>query len=374
MGLGIDIGVGGRFHADQLARAFLDRGHDVMLWSSYPASRFADVESERVQSLLWPEIAYRAMKKLGAENPGDLYKMRTFGRTLARRLEQSRRSDLFVGWSSFSLETLRLGHHRHRAIIRDSAHLRRQMEILDEAYARFGLIVPDRSQAMDREEEEYARAHTIFVLSEFARRSFLDRGVNAEKLRVLPLGVDTRVFQPLVRDGYSLPLRVVYFGSVSVRKGVTYLLDAVRGLPEVHLTVIGPVEPALRPKLVGADNIEWKPALPQAVLAAILPEQDVFVLPTLEDGFGQTLVQAMACGLIPISTDRCGAAEILRDGFNGRVVPAGSANAIREALQSYASDPAALPGVRKKVLASLPKIGWENYGLALEKFLDQKLR
>ncbi len=374
MGLGIDIGVGGRFHADHLARAFLDRGHDVQVWSSLPASRFADLESEQVQSLLWPEVAYRTLKKLGAENRGDLYKMRAFGRTLAKRLQQSRRSDLFIGWSSFSLETLRLEHHRHRCLIRDSAHIRSQIEILDEAYARFELAVPDRSQAIDREEEEYARAQTIFVLSEFARRSFQQRGIPSENLRLLPLGVDTQRFRPVARDGYSLPLRVVYFGSVSVRKGVSYLLDAVRGMKEMHLTVIGPVEPALRPKLAGANNIEWKAALPQAVLASLLPEQDIFVLPTLEDGFGQTLVQAMACGLIPISTERCGAAEIIRDGENGRVVPAGDAEAIRDALKAYAADLARLPAIRKTVLESIPKLGWEAYGLALEKFLDQKLR
>lgn len=374
MGLGIDIGVGGRFHADQLARAFLDRGHDVMLWSSYPASRFSDLESERVHSLLWSEIAYRAMKKLGAENPGDLYKMRTFGRALSRRMAKSCRSDLFIGWSSFSLETLRLERHRHRAIIRDSAHLRRQMEILGEAYAHFGLSTPDRSEAIEREEEEYARAQTIFVLSEFARRSFLERGISADKIRVLPLGVDTRLFRPVPRDGYTLPLRVVYFGSVSVRKGVSFLLDAVRGMKEVRLTMVGPVEPALRSKLVGAENIEWKPALPQAVLASLLPEQDIFVLPTLEDGFGQTLVQAMACGLIPISTERCGAAEILRDGINGRVVAAGSAGAIRTVLAELATNLSELPVMRENVLRSIPQLGWERYGLALEKFLDQKLR
>ncbi len=370
MSLGIDIAVGGRFHADRLAAVLLGLGHDVHLWSTFPRSRF-DLPPERIHSNLFPEVVFRLARKLGIENRGDLFKMASFGRSSSRALRARAGREIFIGWSSFALESLRSISHDHRVIVRDSAHLRAQLDILKEEYARFGLRLPNRSRALAREEEEYALADTVVVLSRFAQQSFEKQGVASHKLRVLPLGADTRLFQPLAKDRITLPLKVVYFGSVSIRKGVTYLLDAMKKLPasEAKLTVIGPVEAALSGLRAKHPEVEWLASKSHAELARLLPTFDVFVLPTLEDGFGQTLVQAMACGLVPISTDRCGAAEVLEQGVDGFVVPAGSSGAIASILQQLAQDPEKFYGLRSKVIAKARSLDWRRYEVAIQEWM-----
>lgn len=371
MQLKIDIGVGGRFHADRLAQVFLDDKHDVRVVSTYPRSRFPQLAGARLVSQPLPEIAFRLLSKLGAENQGDLLKMHWFGHALAAKLRRDP-GQLFIGWSSFSLETLRAGLHPHRALLRDSTHYRTQMRILEAEARLHGETLPDRSLVLDREEEEYALADTIFVLSRFARKSFIDHGIAPEKLHILPLGADTSRFAPVARDPFALPLRLVYFGSVSLRKGIPYLLQAIDGLPAslVGLTVIGPVEPCLLPLQKRFSQVRWLPPMDHAALAAFLPTQDVFVLPTLEDGFGQTLPQAMACGLVPITTDRCGAAESLAPG-EGFIVEAANAQALRDAIQSAAGDLAALWRMRETILKSRSVLGWDRYRGVLREWLEQ---
>ncbi|MBY0371212.1 glycosyltransferase family 4 protein [bacterium] len=366
MGLRIDIGVGGRFHADRLAGALLQSGHSVEIHTTYPISRFPKDLQAHVHSQIAPEVFFRLLSKLGAENSGDLVKMHWFGSALAKRL-QKQPADLFIGWSSFSLETLRLGCHRHRAILRDSAHMRTQLDILNKEARFHGVRLPDRSAALEREEEEYALADTIFVLSEFARQTFLKQGISERKLAILPLGADTSVFKPIPRAPTKLPLKLVYFGSVSLRKGVSYLIEAVKAFKtdDVQLTIIGPVDPVLASWEKKYPQVQWKPPMDHAALARFLPTQDVFVLPTLEDGFGQTLPQAMACGLVPITTDHCGAAEILRPGETGFVVPAASTQALCEVIANAVIAPEQIWKMRECLLAECRNLGWERYSEVL---------
>lgn len=367
----IDIGVGGRFHADQLASVLLEDRHDVHVWTSLPKGRFAALPEHRVHSFLGPELIYRAARKLHLENPGDQFKMRWFGAQMARSLAKQAPRDLFIGWSSFSLEVLRGKQFRHRAIVRDSSHIRSQISVLETEYRRLGIALPSRQGVIDREEAEYQLADTIFVLSDFAKRSFVQAGVNAGKIEILPLGANTALFHPISRDSIRLPLKVVYFGSVSVRKGLPYLLEAANHFDrsQIELTVIGPVEPALRSLVARYPHVRWCSPLSHPELAKLLPQFDLFVLPTLEDGFGQTLIQAMACGLVPISTDRCGAAECIQEGVNGFVVPGADAGALAARFSDLLQDPAKILSMRQALNRKKADLGWAVYQARVREWL-----
>jgi glycosyltransferase involved in cell wall biosynthesis len=369
--LSIDIGVGGRFHADRLADSLIE-SHNVHLWTSLPHSRFPALPSQRVHSILWPEVIYRAAKRLGFENHGDLAKIYSFSRQLAKQLTKSKGCDVFVGWSSFSLETLRLGKYRHTAVFRDSCHIRTQIELLEKEYEKFSLRLPNRKWVIEREEEEYERAGTVFVLSNFARQSFIERGFSPEKVRVIRLGADTSRFVIHHREKPVSPLKVVYFGSLSIRKGFHYLLDAVNALgpSQISLTAIGSIEGDFPKKKLTAVPFQHIPALPQAQLAASLGRFDVFVMPTLEDGFGQTLCQAMAAGLVPITTSACGAAEQIQAGINGIVVEPGSTSALIEALENFCRTPSKITQMRANLIGSRTSLGWGSYQKSLRAWAE----
>lgn len=362
----VDIGVGGRFHADHLTRALLDAGYDAHLWSSLPAGSLGDLPRDRTHSFPTSEVLYRGLKSLGAERLGEWGKMVLFGRRLNRAL-RGRQSDTFIGWSCFALETLRAARHQHKVLIRDSSHITTQIQILDNEYARLGKRFGSRRHTIARETEEYQLADRIIVLSEFARRSFLEHGVPEEKLRILRLGVDTARFSPgKFREAESRardPLKVVYFGAISVRKGVHYLLDAVSSFVprNVQLTLIGAADPILAARLRGYPQVRHFGPRPQASLALFLQDADVFVMPTVEDGFGQTVIQAMASGLVPIATDRCGAAEVIEEGVSGFRVAAADSEAIRERLSWLLDHRDRLPSLREAAIANARRQTWSAY-------------
>jgi len=237
------------------------------------------------------------------------------------------------------------------------------LEILTEESLKWDVAPTDRTEALAREEAEYGLADTIFVLSAFAKQSFVELGVPAKKIELLPLGVDTEFFRPGPQRSHRLPLKVVYFGSVSIRKGVRYLCEAVKhfSLHELKLTVVGPVEKPVRELLARFPQIHWKRPMTHSELAEFLPSQDVFVLPTLEDGFGQTLFQAMACGLVCISTDRCGAAQVIADGKNGHIVEAANPSAIRERLSVLVGSASHFEKLQRATLETRPQLSWSRY-------------
>jgi glycosyltransferase involved in cell wall biosynthesis len=165
--------------------------------------------------------------------------------------------------------------------------------------------------------EEIETADVVVSQSDFGRSTYLAGGVAAGKVVALPLGVDTSLFCPGPRPSVGGPLRVLYVGSVCIRKGVQYLLEAFQQLPPevATLTVVG---------------------VSRSELPAIYREADVMVLPSLCDSFGQVVVEALACGTPVIATTDCGAMP--RQGVDGLVVPPGDTQALTAAIHQLAKD------------------------------------
>lgn len=187
-----------------------------------------------------------------------------------------------------------------------------------------------------RVEEEYAKAAQIRVASSWAASSMVARGVDRSRISVVPHSVDLASFVPGPRRRREPgTLRVVFVGSLSLGKGFQYLLRAVRLLHSRRISV----------QFVGGTGDPWcrrlfnslAKGLSVTVAAgdprAAYQEADVLVLPTLHDGFGFVVAEAMACGLPVITTDRCGAAEWLRQGESGWVIPAGDVEQLAAAME-----------------------------------------
>lgn len=315
--------------------------------------------------------------RLGCENWSDLYKMKSFGKATANQVHRGDRArDLFLGWSSFSLETLRLNHAKTKVIVRDSAHIFFQNEVLRNEYGRLGLRYPDRSDCLERELAEYDLADRILLLSRFAKKTFVDRGVPEKKLKIIPLGIDVSVFHPPPVLSVSLPLKVVYFGTLSIQKGIHYLLDSTAQFSpkvlEVHL--IGHKDRHFRRFLSQYRHAHVHRPMPHAKLAEFIRGMHAFVFPTLHDGFGLVLPQAMASGLVPIVSDQCGAVELVQHGSNGFVIPPQSASAIAECLHQLIDNPAIAAQMRREACTSRTLTTWDDYGAQLRGWVDELSR
>lgn len=182
--------------------------------------------------------------------------------------------------------------------------------------------------------------------SNFVSRSFLDRGFNLEQIIPVVYPVDLRFFRPKDGEGRMAdargasngsgvasngrrkrPFTVINTGSLSLRKGTPYLLEAFRmirkEIPDARLLLTDAVSDSVKLILARYSDlpIEWAPYLPPSQLAERLRSADVFILPSLEEGLVRTALEAMACGLPVILTPNTGTAQYVEEGVNGSVVP-----------------------------------------------------
>jgi glycosyltransferase involved in cell wall biosynthesis len=251
---------------------------------------------------------------------------------------------------------------------RGSSHIRYQDQILREEYALWNLprdgIVDPRMIA--REEAEYEQADIITVPSDFARRSFIEMGVPAHKLRKIPYGVRLDRFR---RSCEPPPDRfeVLFAGAVNFRKGIPYLLQAFARLnhPHKRLRIAGNIAPEIRPVLarLPCQNVEFLGSLPQDRLAALMSASHVMVLPSVEEGLALVQGQALACGCPVIATDHTGGEDLFHDNIEGFLIPIRSPVAIAERLQQLADDPALQQRMSEAALLRVRSIsGWKHYG------------
>ncbi len=347
----VAIVVQGRFHAFDLAKALKARGHDVTVFTNYPkwaTSRFG-LEPGQVRTF-WPHgvisrVAFGLHdRRLAADPSRHLLPM--FGRWAAKELARER-WDVIHTWSGASEEILQSteGTVRTRMIMRGSAHIRTQLRLLEQEEARTNISLDKpNGWIVAREEREYALADRIVTLSSFARDSFLAEGIPAAKLAMIPLGASHEMFRPADavvaercrRIASGDPLRVLFVGTLAYRKGLHDLISMIRTLAKESFPfeVVGDVPPE------AADAVRAlkayctvTPRQPQHDLPACYARGDVFVFPTIEDGFAAVLSQAATAALPILSTPNCGAPEVIREGETGWILPIRDPNAFVDRLR-----------------------------------------
>jgi glycosyltransferase involved in cell wall biosynthesis len=198
-----------------------------------------------------------------------------------------------------------------------------------------------------RREQEWAVADRIVVNSEFSRQALLQQGVPPEKLVVIPLcfesaggATDASIAHPNLRPGPSSgPLRVLFLGQVILRKGIQYLIEAARLLERenIRFDVVGPIGISREAMATAPANLKFHGRTDRNQAARWYEQAQVFVLPTLSDGFALTQLEAMAAGLPVVTTPNCGA--VVADGADGFVVPPRDAAALARAFQRYLAAP-----------------------------------
>lgn len=204
----------------------------------------------------------------------------------------------------------------------------------------------DSTEKLVRKDEELARASHVVVASGFSRRcvATFPRPL-AAPVSVVPHGapppVSEAALKQRLRERRAGPLRVLFVGGLSQRKGLSYLFAAMQLVgPRATLTLVGraPADvrcPALTAALRAHRHI---PSLAPESLFELMCQHDVLVLPSLFEGFGLVLSEAMAQGLPVIATPHTAAPDLFSGEDAGAIVPIRSAEAIAEAMLGLAAD------------------------------------
>ena len=248
-------------------------------------------------------------------------------------------------------------------------------EIINQEHQRWNCPYPAVSPHWHRRSIEMLEDADFFLSpSSFVTKSFLDRGVAKDRILKNVYPVDLECFYPPQGERpKDRPLTIISTGSLSLRKGSPYLLEAFRmvrrSIPEARFLLTDIVEDSVKnilPRYSDLD-IEWSPSLPHSLLAERLRNADLFVLPSLEEGLARTTIEAMACGLPAIVTPNTGAEDWITPRTNGALVPIRDARAIAEAILDW-SDRACSSGPRRSMLPQPEVFSFSHFK---KTFLDQ---
>ncbi len=225
-----------------------------------------------------------------------------------------------------------------------------ESRLVIEEYERLGLA-PSRFYLppegyWDRWWTETELADHIVVNSEWSAACLKEEKVSAEKIHVVPCAYEaapqTASFKRIYPDAFSndRPMKVLFLGQPVVRKGIHLVIEAAEkmlGLP-VRFTIVGGNTDL--PDLRLPDNVEWVGQIPRQETANYYRSADVFLLPTLSDGFALTQLEALSWKLPVLVSRHCG--EVITDGVNGILLAEVSADAIRNTLEGLLAKPDAL--------------------------------
>ena len=278
--------------------------------------------------------------------------------------------DVFCGLSGSSLQSGMAAKRKGAKFVcdRGSSHIRFQDRILREEFKLKGISFAGIDpRVIGREEAEYEAADVITVPSTFALNTFLESGVPRSKMRVVPYGVDLRTFYPCAERSEMI-FRVLFVGSLSVRKGVSYLLEAFEQLEckSKQLVLVGLVSPEMKntiKKFQDQGQVSLMGHMPHQQLNKIMSASHVMVLPSVEEGLALVQAQALACGCPVIASQNTGSSDLFSDGREGFIVPIRDPRAISDRLQRLADSHDLRRRMSEAARQRVKSIGgWDQYG------------
>lgn len=362
--LRIAIVSAGRFHVLDLARELHRLGHRVRFHTYAPKRRTAQfgLPDECHVSLLASAAPMLAWQRL-APRLAPLLREQAMNLALNRAVINGLQPcDVIIAMSGIYLEALAHARSRFGARVwleRGSRHILSQDEVLA---ALPGSERPSR-YAIDRELAGYALADRIVVPSQHVVESFARDPESSAKLFCNRYGVDPLMFPvqpPRKPDG---EFRLLTVGGWSHRKGSDLLTDVVSGMGAIRLHHVGALVdrgfPTADPRFVHF------PPVPQSQLSRLYAETDAFVLPSREEGLSLVLVQALACGLPIICSDRTGGADLAQTpALADRivVVPHDDHDALARAIVGLRERLRSGPPLAPIEEADVEAISWSAYG------------
>ncbi len=312
---------------------------------------------------------------------------RSLDRSVARRLRRTKETGVraVYAYEDGALETFRAAGDRGIKRLYDLPipYWRTVRDFLAEEADRLpewsstmpGLI--DSVVKHERKDEELMLAEHIYVASTFARQSLVDYFGTRLNISVAPYGCPAPLVDGPVERPEGEPLRIFFAGRLSQSKGLADLIEALSKLEiSWQLTLAGSFVgsvPDTLTKLLQDTRCKWLGVVPHSTLLEEMSKAHVFAFPTIFEGFGMVITEAMACGLPVITTPNSAGPDILTEGRDGFVVPIRDPDALADRITQLAEDEALRKDMAGNALSTARRMSWNLYEQLIVELVNKEI-
>jgi glycosyltransferase involved in cell wall biosynthesis len=357
---------------------------------SFNGRRVEGLDLDKITEFPWP-LVWKATRDrfYGRGKDKWLSVNNSFDWWVSRKIEKSP-PKIFVGTATSDLRCLEVAKRNGSTLVHDcpGLHPLVQAQIMGEAADRAGIKLRTGIRERVRNARtslrgmtarkllEYSLADILLVYSDFHRKSFEDAGIAKGRLFLAPLWVDTgQWYREIPRSSertQKAPLKLLFVGSIELRKGIPFLLRAVAACGNaVQLTVVGPGGSQTESRLsLEQKNVKYLSPQPSSKLRKIYESHDVFVLPSVADPFPRVVLEAMACGLPVIETQNCGT-PVPNSSWK---VPAMDSESLAKRIMHYVDDRNLVVDHGNEAAAFAAQFGPEKYRQNIQGLFKELLR
>ncbi len=234
----------------------------------------------------------------------------------------------------------------------------------------------DSKEKLAKKDQELSLADHVFVASTFTALTLNDYPDKIESVSVIPYGFPEVTTNKVYRPVEQRKLDLLFVGALSQRKGIANLFDSLEGLDDkVNLTLVG--------RKIGAESstlnnylkkYNWIPSLSHPDILDLMKASDVLVFPSLFEGFGLVITEAMSQGTPVITTERTAGPDFIVNDVNGWIVEAGNTSALRNTILDLVENPGKIQRNGRAAMRSAAERPWSVYGEELCRAVNQLLK
>lgn len=213
--------------------------------------------------------------------------------------------------------------------------------------------------------KEIELSNYILLPSKFVEKSYLYSNVSPNKLIRIPYGVDVDKFKCQTRMSHNGIVNLLYVGQVTYYKGLHHLLPIIRDryADKVKLTMVGGYDKNdfLYKEYGKATNVEFRGFVPNVELPKYYQDADAFIIPSLGEGYGLVILEALSSALPVLCSANCGGNDAIKNGYNGYVFEAGNDEDMINKIDEFILHFSSLSEFSENARVTSLSYSWEKY-------------
>lgn len=369
----VDLSVHAKYHAFRLAEVLDNFGVLNKFYTIYPKFKIIsgsdayDINGKNIKSFFFLGALKYLNGRIGRIFP-DNYISSAFDRLVSLNLNRSSRKNwIFHCYSGYCERSLKKARKLKAITVLERAcpHIDFQNELLNqEEYFLSGHKKTIKTNEVhERMKREYEMADYIIVPSKYSYNSFIERGFSPSKIIIVPL-CNEKLAVPPKSSKIGGKFTVLCVGGNFYRKGILYLLKAWNelNLKNAELIIKGEI-PKEFSNFTENKNIKVITShISNEEIINLYQRASIFVLPSIDDGFGMVVAEAMAAKLPVIITKNVGIADGIRNGKEGFIVPIRDPESLKEKIKIFYDYPQKISEMGEAAFICSKKYTPEEYG------------